>query len=49
MQGVDEDISKWEENEIFHSPETMVSFVINISPARNSHFSVGYAFLAHYF
>lgn len=30
MQGVDEDISKWEENEIFHSPETMVSFVINV-------------------
>ena len=38
MQGVDEDISKWEENEISHSPGTMVSFVINVSTARNSHF-----------
>lgn len=38
MQGVDEDISKWEENDIFHSPATMVSYVINVSTARNSHF-----------
>ena len=38
IEGVDEDISKWKENEISHSPGTMVSFVINVSTARNSHF-----------